>query len=1104
VITVLFCDLVGFTALSEGADPEDVDRMLSRYAATARAQIELFGGVVEKFIGDAVVGVFGVPSAHEDDAERAVRAALTIVAEAGSLRLRIGVNTGESFVRFDVTPGSGDRFLAGDTINTASRIQSVAPEMGVAVGFATHEATKRRFDYQELPPAQLKGKTEPVRVFRALMPRPMPAASSTRADAAAGTSTFVGREAQLATVVGLLEASIATGSTRIATVIGEPGQGKSRLVAELRAHAGAHERRLTWRQGRCLPYGSGITFWALGEIVKAQAGILESDPTIVATEKLDRSLPENAERAWLRDRLLPLVGVESGSKASRDEQFSAWRQYLTLLASDRPTVLVFEDLHWADDAMVSFLEDLASRTPDVPLFVLGTARPELLHRRPDFPGPRSFSTRLVLTELAPDEAGRLASSLLDGVDLAPDLRQPLVDRAAGNPLFIEEFVRLLIDRDLLVRGGDAYRLRDGATMPVPDSIHAVLAARLDTLPRDWKALLSDAAVVGKVFWDGAVAALGGRDRATTTDILGQLAERGTIRRADATAMADEAEYAFSHVLARDVAYGAMPRSDRSRKHAATARWIEGKVGDRVEDLADVLAYHYSTALDLARASEQWDRVPELEAAAFRFLSLAGERALDLDAAASLGFLERAVAMAPPGHPRRAEALARFGRAAPYARRHQDAVDALQEAIDLFQAAGDIRSAARATMALSLPLGRLGSSATWERSSDALRMLEPLEPSTDHVAVMTDVAVQHALLGHYGEAIEQAQAAIKLGERLGLPRSAKALGFLGLAEAESGDPRGLDHQREAVALAIATGAGREVGSLANNLGVSLWNYSGPAEAARVIREGADYSAARGLDEMAVSLRCGELDARVDLGELDVVLQAVSELLPTLRDIHDVFNIGTLRAAQARVLMIRGDPADAAEWIGEFEASIRSVGNPDFFACYTPAAGIRLLLGEPAKALALLEALESSVDVETSPNFFHYLPAMARIAVEIEARALAQRLIERPKPAYPLSADAWIAASAVLLEAAGDLAAAEPGYADAAERWERFGVVPEIGYALLGRARALVALGRASDAAPVAERAREIFRGLGAIATADEASALVAATNPAQPPANLRAG
>ncbi len=331
-MTALFCDLVGFTALSESADPEDLDRTLTGYFELARRQIERHGGVVEKFVGDAVVGVFGVPAAHEDDPERAVRAGLQIAHGAGQLeglggeplRVRVGINTGEALVRLGVAPLSGQGFVLGDAINTAARLQPLAPELGVVVGLATYEATAAVFDYEELEPATLKGKSQPVRVFAATNPRAPLGTDLTRTH----DRPFVGREIDLALLTGIFDRTVASDSSHLVTIVGEPGLGKSRIVAELSSYVDSRPELVTWRQGHCLPYGDGITFWALGEIVKAHAGVLESDPPEVASTKLESVLPTGPEREWFRQRLLPLLGIEASSVADREELFTAWRRFL--------------------------------------------------------------------------------------------------------------------------------------------------------------------------------------------------------------------------------------------------------------------------------------------------------------------------------------------------------------------------------------------------------------------------------------------------------------------------------------------------------------------------------------------------------------------------------------------------------------------------------------------------------------------------------------------------------------------------------------------------------------------------------------------------------
>ena len=460
---------------------------------------------------------------------------------------------------------------------------------------------------------------------------------------------------------GIFEKAVASESVQLVSVVGEPGLGKSRIVAELGEYVDARPELITWRQGRCLPYGEGITFWALGEIVKAHAGILESDDPATAMAKLDVVLPQGEERAWFRQRLLPLLGIEASSQAEREELFTAWRRWLEQIAEQDPTVLVFEDLHWADEALLAFLEHLADRAEGVPLLIVGTARPELYEQHPDYANGLHNANRINLAPLSPEETARLVSALLDASVIPVELQQPILDRAGGNPLYVEEFVRLLRDKDLIVQKGSSWELAEGAEVPFPDSVRALIAARLDTLTPDAKSLLADAAVIGKVFWAGAVAAMGDRDPDLVIDMLRDLSRKELVRPSRRSSMQGEAEYAFWHILTRDVAYNQLPRASRAARHIAAASWIEAQAPDRVEDLADVLAYHYATALDLAHASGDADQAATLEAPARRFLTLAGERALGLDTKAALTNLEHALTLTPEGYPDRAQVLVSFAK-----------------------------------------------------------------------------------------------------------------------------------------------------------------------------------------------------------------------------------------------------------------------------------------------------------------------------------------------------------------------------------------------------------------------------------------------------------
>ena len=1080
VVSVLFCDLVGFTASSEQADPEDVDRMLSAYAKMARARIEAHGGVVEKFIGDAVVGVFGVPAAHEDDPERAVRAGLRIVEGAEDLeslggeplRLRVGINTGEALVRLWASAGLGERLLSGDAINTASRIQSVAPQLGVAVGLSTYEATAPVFDYQELEPATLKGKRAPVRVFQAKAARARIGTDLTRTH----NMPFVGREIDLALLKGIFDKAVASSSVQLVTVVGEPGLGKSRLVAELFAYIDARSDVTTWRQGRCLSYGEGITFWALGEILKAHTGILESDPPAVAQEKLAAVLPDTEEREWFRQRLLPLLGIEASSTAEREELFTAWRRFLEQIAEDRPTVLVFEDLHWADEALLAFLEHLADLAEGIPLLLVGTARPELYERYPQFAAGMRNTTHITLAPLSQEETARLVAALLETTVIPAELQQPILERAGGNPLYAEEFVRLLRDRDLLERVGSSWQLKEGAEVPFPESVQALISARLDTLEPEAKSLLADAAVIGKVFWAGALAAMGEPDLESVVSTLRELSRKELVRPLRQSSMAGEAEYAFWHVLARDVAYGQLPRASRAARHVAAAKWIESKAPERVEDLADVLAYHYTSALELARAAGEAEQAAELEAPALRFLSLAGERALGLDTAVALASFERALVLTPAGHPERAAVLARFGEAAFHAGRYGEAKDALEEAISAFRAAGEVRGAARAMGALAPVLQSLADPRAWELPAQAVALLEPLPPGPELISALTEIARAEALQGRYEQGLGYAEQALTLAEELGWPRPARALGYRALARSNLGDRRGLDDFQEAIALATEAGQGREVALLHHNLTAAQEPFEGPGATLETFRAGIAFAQARGLTEIADALTVATVDSLFlgSTGEHERALALADELADELEASGNVSELTLMRSLQAQIFTLRGRATEVADTLDWLEATTRETGSPHHIVQnLSAAADARAALGQTERAAALLAEIEASLGVREIPGYAGHLPAMVRTALALGDSELARQLAAGVEPRTPYEEHALATVRAALAEGHGDLEAAAAGYADAAGRWQAFGVVPEQAFALFGQGRCLTHLDRTSEASPVLQGAREIF-------------------------------
>ena len=577
-------------------DPEDVEELLAPYHSRLRSELERYGGTVEKFIGDAVMALFGAPVAHEDDPERAVRAALAIrqFAIEDELELRVGVTTGEVLVRLDAQPDAGEGMASGDVVNTAARLQSAAPVNGVLVDETTYRATRPTVDYEEAEPVDAKGKAEPISVWEAVEARAR--FGPEVLDHVAGE--LVGREREVGALVAALDRVRSERSPQLLTLVGVPGIGKSRLLYELSRRVDAEPGLTTWRQGRCLAYGDGITFWALAEIVKAQAGILEADDDDTAVEKLRQAAEEIVDPAdadWVAARLKPLAGIEDLSElgAGRGvEAFAAWRRFFEELAAQRPLVLVFEDLQWADDGLLDFVDDLVDWVTDVPLLVVCTARPELLARRPNWGGGKLNASTIALEPLSDDDTALLMSPLLERSVLPADVQQTLLERAGGNPLYAEQFAQLYVER------GSADEL------PLPETLQGIISARLDDLPAQEKALLHAGSVVGKVFWTGTL----NGDSERVEPIVHALVRKGFLRRQRRSSVAGEVELAFAHALVRDVAYGQLPRSERATKHRAVAEWLESL--GRHEDHAEMLAYHWRSALELAGASG--DVTTELE------------------------------------------------------------------------------------------------------------------------------------------------------------------------------------------------------------------------------------------------------------------------------------------------------------------------------------------------------------------------------------------------------------------------------------------------------------------------------------------------------------
>ncbi|HWO69199.1 MAG TPA: adenylate/guanylate cyclase domain-containing protein, partial [Actinomycetota bacterium] len=935
VVTVLFVDLVGFTSRADRADPEDVRAILRPYHALLRREIDRWGGTLERFVGDAAMAVFGAPVAREDDPERAVRAALRILEELPDLNrehgldleVRAGIATGEALVTLGARPEAGEGIVAGDVVNTAARLQAAAPVGAIVVGEGTYRATREAIDFQALEPIRLKGKAEPVPAWRVLGAR-----SRFGTDLEQPRTPFVGRDDDLAVLQQAYRRAVRERSLQLVTVTGEPGVGKTRLVTELRRWVDDRPEIVSWRQGRCLPYGEGVAFWAIGEIVKAQAGILESDGPEAARRKLGEAVEAVVEdprdRGWLLGALGPLVGLGGDQGLDRGESFGAWRTFLEAVAQARPLVLVIEDLHWADEGLLGFLEETLDRTTDVPLLVLCTARPELYDRHPSWGGGKRNSTTVALSPLSDEETARLVAAILDQAVLPAETQRVLLEQAGGNPLYAEEFTKMLVDRGTLSRDGGTWAIREGAAIPVPETVHAIIAARLDTLTPDRKALLQDAAVVGKVFWSGALASMAGTDESAVREAMHELARKELVREARRSSVEGQAEYAFWHALVRDVAYGQIPRAARIGKHRAAAAWIERLAGDRVADVAELLAHHLGSALELAVASGLEAEAAELREQARRVFVLAGDRVRYLDERRAAGYYRRALELTPEGHPEHPEILVRWSDAASDVGLigFDEARRGFERAIEAFRARGDHRRAADAMARYSFPLWVRGEGArALDLARRAVELLEREGPSHDLASAWASLAPRLFFARQTRASLEAAERALELCRELDLPAlAARALQVRGMARCDLNDLWGLEDLREALRAVRDLGLGAQPTTTAHiNLSWWVWLTEGPLPAIRLHREAIAAWERRGLGTHVWVT--GELCWLLfDAGRWDELLEAAATVLDEEERAGDAWQPGTMALTmRSFVDAHRGRATEALARVSELAARARRV-------------------------------------------------------------------------------------------------------------------------------------------------------------------------------------
>jgi class 3 adenylate cyclase/tetratricopeptide (TPR) repeat protein len=768
LVTVLFADLVGFATLSESRDAEEVRELLSAYFARCKQLIERYGGTVEKFIGDAVMAVWGTPLANEDDAERAVRTALDLVAAVPeldpALHARAGVLTGEAAVTLGA---EGQGMVAGDLVNTASRIQSVAVPDTVLVGETTRRATEAAIAYEDAGTHELKGKTEVVSLSRALR------VIAGRAGALRSASLeppFVGRERELRLVKELFHASADEQRAQLVSVVGIAGVGKTRLSWEFEKYVDGLAEEAWWHRGRCLSYGEGVAYWALAEMVRMRCGISEDEQPASAAEKLARTLDtyvsDPEERAWVEPRLAHLLGLEGGVAGDQENLFSAWRVLFERLAENDPVVLVFEDMQWADAGLVDFLEYLLEWSRSHPIFVLALARPEVAERHPGWGSGKRAVTALYLEPLAQQAMEALLDGLVPG--LPEDLRGRILDRAEGVPLYAVETVRMLLDRGLLVQDGNVFRPTGAVeTLEVPETLHALVAARLDGLSAEERPLVQDASVLGKLFTKQGLGVLTGLSEAELEPLLASLVRKEVLAIQADPRSPERGHYAFLQDIVKHVAYETISRRDRKEKHLAAARHLSSLWGAEDEDeIVEVVASHY---LDAYNAAPDAPDAAEIRGRASDLLVRAGERAASLGAGAeALRAFERAIELTD-GRLQQADLHERAGIVAIAATRGDEAAEHFQRAIVLFEAEGATHPAARVT-------ARLGE-VNWDRGrlqealddmSSALEVLGGEGLDADTAALTAQLARFSFFAGDLERALERVETALDTAEALSLP------------------------------------------------------------------------------------------------------------------------------------------------------------------------------------------------------------------------------------------------------------------------------------------------------------------------------------------------
>jgi class 3 adenylate cyclase/predicted ATPase len=1090
LVSVLFADLVGFTTLSESRDAEEVRDLLSRYFESCRRLIALYGGTVEKFIGDAVMAVWGAPTAQEDDAERAVRAALDLVAmvsalgqELGApdLQARAGVLTGDAAVTLGA---EGQGMVAGDLVNSASRIQSVAEPGSVFVGDRTRRASEAAIAYDDAGIHELKGKAEPVQLFRALR---VTGARGGALKSEGLEPPFVGRDRELRLVKELFLSSAEEKKTQLVSIVGIAGIGKSRLSWEFEKYVDGLIQDFWWHRGRCLAYGDGVAYWALAEMVRMRCGIAEDEDPQSAREKLRAALGEHIadpdERQWVEPRLAHLLALEGAATGDEENLFSAWRILFERLAEQSPTILVFEDMQWADAGLLDFLEYLLEWSHSLPLFVLVLARPELGDKRPLWgTGRRGFNS-LYLEPLPEKAMSDLLAGLVPGLSDEPRAR--ILERAEGIPLYAVETVRMLLDRGLLAREGDAYRpIGPIDTLEVPETLQALIAARLDSLAPRERSLLQDAAVLGKVFTKHGLTALTGMPDAELEPLLSALVRKEMLSIQADPRSPERGQYSFLQDLVKHVAYHTISRRERKKKHLATADFLLTFLTTEEDEAIEVVASHY---LDAYAAAPDDPDAEEIRSKACATLIRAAERAASLAAnSEAQRAYERALGLTDDPLAQ-AEVHERAGAAAAIGARADEASGHFERSIALFDAAGATHPAARVSARLAeiqWDRGRLEDGLElMERSLDVL--LEE-EPDADVAALAAQVGRFRFFSGDAKLAAERIETALELAEALALPEV-------------------LSQALNTKALILATKGRRDEGSvlLRYALEVAL-EHDKPSAALRAFFNVADVVSTCGdrYEEGVATVRQGLAYARkvgnrwwelaflgygypfYAAGAWDDVL-AMRDELPSEDWTRARLAYGAALGCAVPVYVHRGRLDEAEKMVDALSELERSADVQERCQYGCAAAHILLAQGDHARALHHAEAAfegRDSLGVVADPVKEAFALAV-QAALELDRLDKADELlgiVERlPRGFRPLFLDAHVARFRARIAArTGATEDAERLFKGAGGRFHELAIPFHLAVTRLEHAEWLAEQGRADDARPLLAEAREIFERLDA--------------------------